>query len=165
MKFTTKTLARAAVVSAMYVVLTFALQAISFRQLQFRVSEALTLLPVLAFEAVPALAVGCALANLISGAVWYDVVFGSLATLIAALLTRKFREKPLAAAGMPALVNGLVVGPIVYFAYVLAPGDPVSAPAILLSMGAVALGEVVVCYALGLPLVAALKRIPKLWED
>jgi len=164
MKFTTRTLARAAVVAAIYVLLTFALQAISFRKLQFRVSEALTLLPMLAIEAIPALAVGCLLANLLAGAVWYDVVFGSLATLAAALLTRKFREKPLIAAAMPAIVNGLVVGPIVYFAYVRAPGDPVSAAAILLSIGAVALGEVVVCCALGLPMVAALKRIPKLWE-
>ena len=66
---------------------------------------------------MPGLFVGCLLANFLAGAAWYDVVFGSLATLIAAILTRKLRSRFALAALMPVLLNGLIVGPVVYFAY------------------------------------------------
>ena len=82
------------------------------------------------------------------------------ATLLAAMCTRKFRSKPVVAAIFPTIFNMLIVGPVVYFAYVRAPGDPVSIPTLLINMGAVALGELVVCYVLGLPMVAALKKLP-----
>ncbi len=163
MQFSTRSLARAALIAAMYALLTFALQPISFRAVQFRAAEALTLLPMLAAEAVPALAVGCLIANLIGGAIWYDVVFGTLATLIAALLTRRLRQRPYVAAAMPALLNGLIVGPIVYMAYMRTPGDAVHWGALIGCMGTVALGEIAVCFVLGLPLQKAMERLPKLW--
>ena len=158
--FSTRSLVRAGLIAAIYVALTLLFQPISFRAIQFRVSEALTLLPILTVEAVPGLFIGCLLANLLGGGVWFDVVLGSIATLLAAQFTRKFRKKPVLAAIFPTIFNGLIVGPVVYFAYMRAPGDPVSVPTLLFNMVTVAFGELVVCYALGLPMVYALKKLP-----
>ena len=163
-RFTTRSIVRGGLIAAIYVVLTLIFQPISFSMnspLQFRVSEALTLLPMLTVDAVPGLFVGCLLANWLGGGIWFDVVLGALATLMAALCTHQTRSKPVLAAIFPTLFNGLIVGPVVYFAYVRAPGAPVSLPTLALYMGAVALGELVVCYVLGLPLVQGLKRLPK----
>jgi uncharacterized membrane protein len=133
-------------------------QPLSFGPIQFRVAEALTLLPVLCAEAVPGLAIGCLLANLLGGAMWYDVVFGSIATLLAAVCTRKLRGIPAAGAAMPVLFNGAIVGPVVYFAYSKAPGAAFSLPLFLKDVSTVAIGEAAVCYVLGLALVGTLKR-------
>ena len=59
------------------------------------------------------------------------------------------------------LFNALIVGPVVYFAYVRAPGAPVDAGALLFTMGTVAFGELVVCYVLGLPLYYGMKKLPE----
>ena len=158
--FSTRSLVRAGLIAALYVVLTLLFQPISFGAIQFRIAEALTLLPILTVDAIPGLFVGCLLANLLGGGVWFDVVLGSLATLLAAICSYKLRSKPLIAAAMPTIFNGLIVGPVVYFAYVRAPGDPVSLPTLLFNMGTVALGELVVCYVLGLILLAALRKLP-----
>lgn len=158
----TKSLTRAAMIAAIYCTLTLVFQPISYGPVQFRISEALTLLPVLTIDAVPGLTVGCLLANLLGGAPWYDVVFGSLATLLAAVCTRKLREIPAAGAAMPVLFNGIIVGPVVYLAYSKAPGAAFSLPLLLKDIGSVALGEAVVCFVLGLAMVRALtgaKRI------
>ena len=164
-KFTTRSLTRAGVIAAIYVVLTMIFQPISFGAIQFRIAEALTLMPFLTADAVPGLFIGCLLANLLGGGVWFDVVLGSIATLLAALCTRKFRDKPFLAAIFPTIFNGLIVGPVVYFAYVRAPGDPVSLPTLLFNMSTVALGELVVCYILGLPMIYGLKKLPgKIFE-
>ena len=160
MKRTTRSLTRAALIAALYLLLTIVFQAISFGAVQFRISEALMLLPVLPVDAVPGLFVGCVLANLLGGGVWYDVVLGSIATLLAAAFARRLRKYPFAAAAMPVLFNGLIVGPVVYFAYVRAPGEAVNLLVLLSSVGTVALGELVVCYVLGLPLLKILRRIP-----
>jgi len=158
--FTTRGLAIGGMTAAIYVVLTMIFQPISFGAIQFRIAEALTLLPLLTVDAVPGLFVGCLIANLLGGGVWFDVVLGSIATLLAALYTRKFRAKPFLGAIFPTVFNGLIVGPVVYFAYVRAPGDPVSVPTLLFNMATVALGELVVCYVLGLPMVYGLKKLP-----
>ena len=98
----------------------------------------------------PGLFVGCLIANLIGGAGILDIVFGSLATLIAGLLTYAMRKLPAWVALLPVVVvNGLVVGWVLNAAY----GTP-----LLLGMGSVALGQAVVCYVLGLPLLALLRR-------
>lgn len=161
MKRTTRSLTRAALVAALYVLLTLLFQPISFREVQFRVAEALTLLPVLTVDAVPGLFVGCLLANLLGGALWFDVALGSVATLLAAICARALRNRPLVAALMPALFNGIIVGPVVYFAYVRPAGAAVNAPALLYCAGTVALGELAVCYTLGLFLLRALRRVPE----
>ena len=87
--FSTKRLCRAGVIAALYVALTYAFGALSYNGfLQIRPAEALCILPIFYVEAIPALFVGCALANITSPYFLYDVVFGSLVTLIAAIGTR-----------------------------------------------------------------------------
>ena len=104
-------LVRGALIAAIYAVLCAALAPISYGEVQFRISEALTILPLLMPEAVPGLFVGCLIANLIGGAGILDIVFGSLATLIAGLLTYAMRKLPAWVALLPVVViNGLVVG-------------------------------------------------------
>ncbi|MDR2686626.1 MAG: QueT transporter family protein [Oscillospiraceae bacterium] len=155
-------LAQAAVIAALYAGLALApgVSAVAFGPFQFRVAEALTVLPALTFAAVPGLALGCALANgfgLLLGvntAGAWDVLLGSAATLLAALCSyalRKFCVKgaPALAALPPVLLNGLVVGAELSLVLRL----PFWATA-----GEVALGEFAVVSLLGLPLAAILKR-------
>ena len=164
--YSTKGLAIGGMVAAIYVVLTLIFQPISFGAIQFRIAEAMTLMPIMTPYAVPGLFVGCLLANWLGGGIWFDVLLGSVATLLAAICTRKFRDRPALAAIFPTIFNGLIVGPVVYFAYVRAPGDPVSVPTLLFNMGTVALGELAVCYVLGLPMIYGLKKLPsKLFEE
>ncbi len=146
---------RVAVIAALYAALTLLLAPISYGAVQFRVAEALTLLPILTPAAVPGLFIGCLAANLLGGATALDVVFGSLATLAAALMTRRLREKPVLAALPPVLVNALVVGAVLALAYNL----PFWLTA--LEVGA---GQLAACFALGLPLYCALRRLPaRIW--
>ena len=164
-RLSTRGLAISGMVAAIYVVLTLIFQPISFGAIQFRIAEVLTLMPILTPYAVPGLFVGCLLANWLGGGIWFDVVLGSIATLLAAICSRLMRKKPVVAAIFPTIFNGLIVGPVVYFAYVRAPGDPVSIPTLLFNMLTVAFGELVVCYALGLPMIYGLKKLPpKLFE-
>ena len=159
-RLSTRGLALGGMTAAIYVVLTVVFQPISFGAIQFRIAEIMTLMPILSPYAVPGLFVGCLLANWLGGGIWFDVALGSVATLLAAICTRKFRERIPLAAIFPTLFNGLIVGPVVYFAYVRAPGDPVSVPTLIFNMATVALGELVVCYALGLPMIYGLKKLP-----
>ena len=143
-------LALSGIVAALYAALTFVFAPISFSAVQFRVSEALTLLPMVSAAAVPGLGLGCLVSNLLLGAPWQDVVFGSLATLLAALMTRQLRRLPWLAAFMPVLFNGLIVGATISYLYPPAP--------FLLTAGTVALGEAAVVYMLGLPLTELIKK-------
>jgi len=108
-------------IAALYATLTLVLTATSFGPIQVRIAEALTILPLLGFWPVWSLTLGCALSNLIGAALgfnllgYWDVLWGSLATLIAALLTYQFRnirvkKIPIVSLLMPIIVNGLVVG-------------------------------------------------------
>jgi uncharacterized membrane protein len=144
-----RSLAAGGLVAAAYIALTLLFAPISFSQIQFRVSEALTLLPVLSPAAVPGLFIGCLGANLLTGQPWQDVVFGSLASLAAAVLTRRFRQKLWLAALMPVAVNAVVIGLMLYAVYGLHPYIS------LLTVGA---GQAVVCYGLGVPLVRVLEK-------
>ena len=157
---TTRSLCLSAIIAALYAALTMALPVLSYGAWQCRLSEALTLLPMLTPAAVPGLFLGCLIANLLGSGVWYDVIFGSLTTLAAALLTRRLKDRPFLASLPPVLLNGLVVGGVVYFAYEYTPGAPVSAAQLLLTMGSVALGEAVACCVLGVILMKALKKLP-----
>ena len=155
-----RNLAYGAMIAALYALTTVLLAPISYGDTQFRVSEALTLLPMLTPAAVPGLFLGCLIANLLGSGVWYDVIFGSLTTLAAALLTRRLKDKPFLASLPPVILNGLIVGGVVYFAYEYTPGAPVSAAQLLLTMGSVALGEAVACCVLGVILMKALRKLP-----
>lgn len=156
---TPKSLAQGGIIAALYAALTLLFAPISFGDIQFRVAEALTLLPILTPSAVPGLFVGCLIANLLaSGVGWMDVVFGSLATLLAAVLTRQLRRFNWLAALMPVLANGLIVGGVLSHVLSL-PFLPTACT--------VALGEAAVCYMLGLPLINLLRtRVDaKYFED
>ena len=150
----TRTLVRAAIIAALYTVLTLLLQPLSYGEVQIRFSEALTLLPILLPEAVPALAVGCLLANILGGCTIFDIVFGTLATLLAALCTRRLRNRFWLAALMPVLFNGVIVGAVVHYCY--APVFPLP-----LSMLSVAAGEAVACLVIGPLLIRVMQRIPQ----
>lgn len=149
----TRFITQAGLIAAIYAVLCIVLRPISFGEVQLRVSEALTLLPVIMPAAVPGLFIGCLLANLLGGAGLIDIVFGSLTTLAAALCTARLREKPLLAALPPVLFNALVIGCILRYAY------GVALP-LWLCMASVGLGQLIACYAMGLPLVRMMRRIP-----
>ena len=110
----TRALARGAIIAALYTALTVLLAPLSYGEVQIRFSEAFTLLPILMPEAVPALLVGCLLSNILGGCTIFDIVFGSLATLLAAVCTRRLRDKFWLAALMPVLFNGVIVGAVVH---------------------------------------------------
>ncbi len=151
--FNTKKLTLAAMIAAIYTVLTLVLAPISYGAVQVRLSEALTLLPVLFPEAIPGVAVGCLLANILGGSMLPDIVFGTLATLCAAIFTYRLRDKYWLAASMPVIFNGIIVGAVVHFCYEPA----ISLPLCLLF---VAIGEAIACYVAGTLLVHVLKRTP-----
>ena len=157
MHFQVKSLARAGMIAAIYAALTLIFAHISFNAVQFRISEAMTVLPMLLPEAVPGLAVGCLVANILGGAALPDVIGGTLATLIAAILTRMLRKKPVLAMASPVVINGLIVGPLVYFCYEYK--SIFSLGALSFTVFTVALGEAVVVAILGTLLIKVLPRI------
>ena len=152
--FTVKNLCLSGIIAALYAGLTILLQAISFGPVQIRVAEAMTLLPLLTPAAVPGLAIGCFAANLICST-WQDWVFGTLATLIAAVMTRKLRDNLYLAAAMPVISNALIIGPMLYWMF---------GGSWALNMLSVGFGEAVACYALGIPLVKSLEKMPVLFR-
>ncbi len=147
---TPKGLALGAAIAAVYAVLTYALAPISYGPVQFRVAEAMTLLPILIPQAIPGLFVGCLLANLLGGFGPVDVIFGSLATLAAAILTYMLRKNRYAAALPPVIINAIVVGIILHV---------VNGFELWSSMGYVALGQTGAVYILGLLLLKAVEKI------
>ena len=144
-------LAQGAVIAAVYAVLTILLPATTAGTVEFRISEAVTLLAALTPAAIPGLTVGCLLANALHGAVILDVIFDSLATLLAALMTYLTRKNIFVAAVWPAVFNGLIIGPLLKYAYHL------DAPLYILMLS-VAGGELVICYLLGIPLAKGLQK-------
>ena len=110
----TRELTMGGMIAALYVVLTFLAQVLGLASgaIQVRISESLTIMPVLFSSAVPGLTIGCVLANLLTGCAPWDVVFGSLATLIGAVGTRLMKNKPYLSWIPPVLSNTIIV-PIV----------------------------------------------------
>lgn len=160
-KYSTRYLVTGAIIAALYVVLTFLSNAfgLAYGPIQFRISEALTVLPVLTPAAIPGLVIGCLISNILSfNAV--DMIFGTLATLIAAVLTRALKKikvfgLPILSILPPILVNAFVVGAEISIFYLekasFLSGFWISA----LEIG---LGQTAVCFLLGLPLYLALKN-------
>lgn len=154
-----KFIARTAVIAALYAILTLVLAPIAYGPLQFRVAESLTLLPILFLEAVPGLTIGCLIANIFSAYGWYDMVFGTLATLIAAALTRfiatrkkmsKTELMPIVASFPPIFVNALIL-PIIWLLFMGDTGYFINMWTILATQSAV-------IFILGLPLYYGLKK-------
>lgn len=155
---TTKKLVQGALIGALYAALTLAAAPISYGLMQVRISEALCILPFFTPAAVPGLFIGCLVANLAGGAVLYDVIFGSLATLLAALLTWWLRARGASKwlAPMPAVIlNALIVGALMCLVYL--PGE-VTFPVAAAYVGA---GQAIACYGLGMPLFYVLERYGK----
>lgn len=158
----TEKLVAAAVIGALYAVLTMALSPISYGPLQFRVSEVLCILPYFMPFTAWGLFFGCVIANLVSAAGILDVVFGSLATLCACICMAKLGEKNSAANRifaclMPVLWNGIIVGAVLTAA--VAGLNPIREfGAFLIYGGQVALGELGVMFVIGLPLMSYLPR-------
>ncbi len=145
-----------AIIAALYAAITLLFAPISYGPVQFRISEALTLLPVLFPQAIPGLTLGCLIANLLGSATPWDVIFGTLATLLAALLTRRWRKNLWLAASAPVLCNAIIIGVVLHFTL----ADALLIPTIL----SVGLGEAVVVYALGISMIMAFKRSPKMLQ-
>lgn len=160
-------LTQAAMIAALYAVLTYAAAAVNlaYGAVQFRFSEALTVLPVFTPAAIPGLAVGCFLANLGSPLGLVDWIFGTGATLLAAVgtwMARRIQIKgvPVLAPLPPVVANVVLVGfelSCLSSAGTFALGNFTWAAfgASALSVG---IGELVICYALGLPLLLALRK-------
>lgn len=144
----------AAIIAAIYAALTYlgAVFGLSYGPIQLRFSEALTILPVFTPAAIPGLTVGCFIANIGSFNL-LDMVFGTLATLIAAILTRmfkdiKFKGLPLLSLFPPVIVNAIIIG--LEIAIFLLP-EGLSLYGFLISALEVGIGQLIVCYALGIP--------------
>ncbi|MGI6057564.1 MAG: QueT transporter family protein [Bilifractor sp.] len=145
-------LTQAAMIAAIYVVLTYVFSAFSFGQVQIRVAEALTILPVFTPAAIPGLFVGCLIGNIAGGAVLPDIIFGSIATLIGAVGTRLLRRRNPVICTLPPIVSNTVIVPFVLrFAY----GVNLPIPLMMLTVG---IGEVVGCGVFGVLLYSVLKR-------
>ncbi len=147
----TRYLVQAAVIAAIYASLTILLMPIGYGVMQVRVSEALTVLPALTPAAVPGLFAGCLIANLLGPYGLADAVFGSAASLTAALFSYLLRSKPLLVPLPPVVTNGLIIGGMLHFVYAL----PLPLFACILW---VALGELIACYGIGYFLLKYLLR-------
>ena len=142
---------QAAVIASIYGALTIFLTPISYGVMQVRVSEALTILPVFTSAAVPGLFIGCLIANMLGPFGFLDIVIGSLASLIAALASYKLREKKWLVPLPPVVVNGIMIGGMLYYGYHV----PVSLIGCILW---VSLGQLIACYGIGYPLMSYLKK-------
>lgn len=151
--FSVRFAANAAVIAAIYVVLTYVFAWCASGAVQVRVAEALTILPVFTTAAIPGLAVGCLLANLLTGCALWDVVFGTLATLLGAIGTRLLRKRGFLASLPPILANVLIVPWVLRFVY----GDAWPVWLLMLTVGA---GELISCGVLGGILLITLKKYP-----
>jgi len=143
-----KHLTRAALIAGLYVIITYILSPISFGPIQFRVSEALTVLPILYPEAILALFIGVFLSNIIGGLGMVDIVGGSLVTLLAAYGTYYFRDSFIAYLS-PILLNGFLISIYLHLLFAIP---------YWLTVIQISISEAVVVLFLGYPLIRVLKK-------
>ena len=158
-------LTQAAVIAAIYVALTFGqemlLPGTASMAVQFRVSEALMLLCAVIPSAIPGVAIGCFISNvLILGALPFDMIIGTAATIISGFAVYRFRNirfrsLPLLSAAFPAIINGLFIGAEIEFFFIEGGFHFTS---FLIQTILVAAGEAAVCFTLGLLLFKAVDR-------
>lgn len=141
-KSTALFLSQGAIIAAMYVALTIIFAPISFGAVQVRIAEALTILPLFTPAAVPGLFIGCLIANGLGGGILLDVIFGSIATLIGAILGYLLRFNRWLVP-IPAVVSNTIIVPMV-----LKYGYGIDMPIYLL-MIYILIGEIIGCYLLG----------------
>jgi len=145
-------LTQAAIIAALYVALTLIFQPISYGEVQMRVSEALTILPYFTPAAIPGLFAGCLIANILGGAIIWDIVFGSIATLIGAVFSWLLRKNRWLVPIPTILANTVIVPLVLKFGY------GVDLPLWLEAL-AIFAGESVSCYVFGEILLSALKPV------
>lgn len=124
--FSTKALVRGALIAAAYATLSYLSAPLTFMFFQFRLSEALCVLPIFFPEAIPGLFIGCLIANYLSGCVIWDIIFGSLATLIGAVFARVLAKLPRKLMFLSTLPTVLANAFIVPFVIIYAYGSPES---------------------------------------
>lgn len=161
-----KTMTVIAMVAAIYTVVSIALAPISYGNIQVRIAEALTLLPIIFTPAIWGVTLGCALTNLIGVFMgvnilgFVDVFVGTLATFLAAVCSYKlkgikWKNIPILSILMPVLFNALFIG--LELAFVFFPGESFWM-GFALSAGQVGLGEFLSCFIIGIPLITVLKK-------
>ncbi len=160
--FSARRLTLAALIAAIYTTATLILPIPQYLGVQFRVAEAMTVLPFLFPEAIPGLAVGCFLANLLGSPIMLDWIFGTLATLLAALWTRRMPNLWLAALP-PVVCKAVIVGAEIA-GFTVQDGGAFW-PAYALNALTVGLGEAAACYILGVPLARLLGKSPHTRES
>lgn len=160
-RFTTHQLATAGVIAALYAVLAYfaSIFGIAYGPIQCRFSEALCVLPFLFPAATPGLFVGCLVANLLSPYGALDIIFGSLATLLAAVWTQHTHHKWLAPLP-PVLCNAVIVGAVISSQQTGFTGA--FAGAFVYNAVTVGVGEAIACYVLGGVLLTVLPKVPAL---
>lgn len=145
-------IAQAAMIAAIYVVLTLIGASFSYGEVQVRISEALTILPAFTPAAIPGVFLGCLISNILGGCILPDIIFGSLATLAGAVFTWMLRNKSKYLAPLPPIIANVLVVPFVLkYSYMV----PLPIPFMMLTVG---IGEVISCGVLGLILYTALNR-------
>lgn len=145
-------LTHAAMIAAIYVVLTLVFQAISFGEIQVRIAEALTILPAFTPAAIPGLFIGCIIGNIFGGSILPDIIFGSLATLIGACFTYLLRKQNKYLAPLPPIVSNTIIVPLVLrYAY----GFNLPIAFMMLTVG---IGEIISCGVLGMILYSSLAK-------
>lgn len=149
----TKTMTQAALIAALYVVLTFVANAMGLASgaIQIRLSEALTILPCFTPAAIPGLFIGCLISNILVGSVIWDIVFGSLATLIGAIGTHYLRKRKWLSPLPPIISNAVIVPFVLVYAY----GVQDALPFLAFTVGA---GEVISAGVLGMILLKSLEK-------
>lgn len=145
-------LTQAAIIAALYVVLTFFANSLGLANyaVQVRFSESLCILPYFTPAAIPGLFIGCLLSNILTGCALLDIIFGSIATLIGAIATHLLRKNKWLASVGPVLSNALIVPVVLFYAYGIQP--------IWFSFITVTIGEVISCGILGMLLLTALTK-------
>lgn len=119
-------LAQSAMIAAIYVVLTVILAPFSYGEVQVRVSEALTILPVFTPAAIPGLFVGCLISNILGGCILPDIIFGSIATLLGACFTYLLRNRNKFLAPLPPIISNILIVPFVlHYGYHFSASDSV----------------------------------------
>ncbi|MBO5564355.1 MAG: QueT transporter family protein [Lachnospiraceae bacterium] len=147
-------LAHAAIIAAIYIVLTMLAAGFDLASgaVQVRFSEALTVLPFFTPAAIPGLTIGCFLANLFTGCLPPDIIFGTLATFLGAVGTYFLRGRKYLCPLPPIIANTVIVPQVLSRAYHI----PGSIPFLMLTVG---IGEVIACYILGFLLLRALEPL------
>lgn len=147
----TRLMTESALIAAVYVALVLLFKPISFGAIQFRIAEALCVLPFFSLSAVPGLALGCLLGNFFSGAAMPDVIFGTFATLLAAILSYELRTVSKWLVCLPPiLANAIIVPFVLQYAYGVTDGY-------FFLFATVGIGEILAVGVLGNVLLLALE--------